>query len=215
MELNPDLAAIRKEYTLQSLDLADVASDPFDQFNSWMQAAIRSNLHEPTAMHLATANRAGIPSGRIVLLKNVDAGFVFFTNYNSRKGNELAENPNAAITFYWDLLERQVRIEGRIEKVDTALSDTYYNSRPELSRIGAWASPQSRIIGSREELEQKMQTFKNTFADKPIPRPENWGGYRLIPNWIEFWQGRRSRLHDRICYKLERPGEWDIIRLAP
>jgi pyridoxamine 5'-phosphate oxidase len=215
---NPPVAAaladLRKDYSLKTLDEADVDPDPLKQFGVWMVEAIHAQVPEPTAMTLATANRKGHPSGRIVLLKGVDPrGFVFFTNYESRKGRELAENPFAALTFMWKELERQVRIEGRVEKVTPEESGAYYATRPLGSRIGAWASPQSRAIENRAWLEKRWAELAAQYGENPA-LPGHWGGYRVIPEYLEFWQGRMSRLHDRIVYS--RLGNaWQIERLAP
>lgn len=211
-----DIAAIRKEYKLQSLDEQNVAPDPFKQFNIWWKEAVDSNIYEVNAMTLATADITGKPSARIVLLKGItDKGFLFFTNYESHKGKELSKNPQACLVFFWKELERQVRIEGLIEKVAAAESDEYFNSRPEGSKIGAWASPQSSVIESREILESKVILTEQKFAGKEIQRPAHWGGYILKPSLIEFWQGRPSRLHDRLQYSAQKNNDWKIERLAP
>jgi pyridoxamine 5'-phosphate oxidase len=181
-----------------------------------MQEAIQAKVHEANAMHLSTVDGSGRPSGRIVLLRGLDAGgFVFFTNYESKKGKQLLENPFVALTFFWPELERQVRIEGKIEKISANESDEYFFSRPRGNRLGAWASPQSQVIGSREELDRLTALLEAQYpGDTPIPRPAHWGGYRVVPELIEFWQGRASRLHDRIQYK-QLPSGWMIERLAP
>ena len=213
--MNDEISGIRKDYQLESLMESDVAKNPFEQFNKWWDDAINSKLDEVNAMTLATASPEGIPSARIVLLKSVtNEGFVFFTNYQSHKGKELAVNPNACLVFFWKELERQIRITGTVEKVSEADSDDYFNSRPEGSRIGAWASPQSHVIASREIIEHNTEKYKQQFADVGITRPPHWGGYIVKPTVIEFWQGRPSRLHDRIQYQHQNEG-WKIERLAP
>lgn len=209
-----DITALRKDYKLAALSEAGVEADPLKQFEKWFAEALRAQLPEPNAMTLATADREGRPSARIVLIKEVDAhGFVFFTNYQSRKGQDLAQNAYAALLFHWIDLERQVRIEGQVEKVNSEESEAYYRSRPLLSRIGAWASPQSQEIPDREFLEARMTHYQNEYGEQP-PRPPHWGGYRLLPEFFEFWQGRPSRLHDRLCYQKADAG-WLIQRLAP
>ncbi len=214
------LADLRQDYRLQSLDITDVANDPIEQFKKWFDEAVKSEILEPNAMTLATATPDGKPSARIVLLKGIDnQGFVFYTNYNSKKGAEMAANPYAALCFCWLELQRQIRIEGKIEKIDAAISDAYFQSRPVGSRIGAWASPQSQVIENRSIIEERESLYKKQFLTEgvenvEIPRPEYWGGYVLKPTMIEFWQGRSSRLHDRICYVFEN-GAWKIERLAP
>jgi pyridoxamine 5'-phosphate oxidase len=213
------IADLRKEYKLASLNEADVAADPFQQFEKWFNEALRAELPEPNAMTLATAavTAEGVvrPSARIVLIKGFDTrGFAFFTNYNSRKGQELAANSAASLLFYWIELERQVRIEGEVEKVEPEESEAYFGSRPLLSRIGAWASPQSEVIHDRPWLEERFVTMTEKFKDT-VPRPPHWGGYRLKPDIVEFWQGRPSRLHDRILYRLQPHGGWKIERLSP
>jgi pyridoxamine 5'-phosphate oxidase len=208
------LDELRKEYSRETLDERQVDRDPFVQFGQWMEEAIRAQALEPTAMTLSTVDARGRPSGRIVLLKGADPhGFVFFTNYGSRKGRDLAAHPVAALTLLWKELERQVRIEGRVEKVSLEESRAYYDTRPLGSRIGAWASPQSEVIESRAWLEKRWEDFTREHGEKP-PLPPHWGGYRVVPDHFEFWQGRRSRLHDRVAYDLEG-GTWKITRLAP
>ena len=208
------LADIRTDYKLASLDESDVAASPFAQFDKWFGEAIKAEVPEPNAMTLATCDAAGRPSARVVLIKGVDErGMVFFTNYQSHKGQDLAANNRAALLFFWPELERQIRIEGRVETVSAADSDEYYQSRPSLSRIGAWASPQSRMLSSRTELEARFAAFSAEHGENP-PRPAHWGGYRVVPAFFEFWQGRRSRLHDRICYRLS-DNKWKLERLAP
>ena len=214
--MNKNIADIRKDYQLQSLLETDVASNPFEQFNRWWDDAIKSELDEVNAMTLATASATGMPSARIVLLKSVSAdGFVFFTNYNSHKGKELEENPFACLVFFWKELERQIRITGTIEKVSAAESDEYFYSRPVGSRIGAWASPQSSIISSRETIETNIVKYEQEFGGTEITRPPHWGGYIVKPTLIEFWQGRPNRLHDRIQYSKLQDVIWNIERLAP
>lgn len=211
-----NIADLREDYRLKSLDFTHVTTHPFPQFETWFQEAITAQILEPNAMILATVANSK-PSARVVLLKGLTTeGFVFFTNYTSRKGVELAENPNAALCFNWLDLQRQVRIEGVVEKISEAESDAYFNSRPFSSRIGAWASPQSQIIPNRSILEENVvkltQKYENT---EGVPRPEHWGGYILLPTLIEFWQGRSSRLHDRIRYEKTDKGDWEMVRLAP
>jgi pyridoxamine 5'-phosphate oxidase len=208
-----DLSAIRTEYTLAALDEASVGDDPLSFFQKWFKEAKDAQLSEINAMTLATVDNAHKPHARIVLLKCLDTGFVFFTNYDSAKGQEVAANPHAAIVFFWKELERQVRIEGIITKVSDDESDVYYNSRPIGSRIGAWASPQSRVI-SRLALDENYKIYQSKFKDAAITRPQNWGGYRLIADRIEFWQGRSSRMHDRIAFTQSATG-WVKQRLAP
>ena len=208
------IAQLRKNYTFGQLSEAEVSPNPLDLFQVWFDQAIKAECPEPNSMTLATADAAGNPSARIVLLKGADStGFTFFTNYESQKGKELAARPHAALLFHWHELERQVRIKGSVERVSPAESDAYFHSRPAASRIGAWASPQSSEIPNREFLEEAEKRFVADFGNQP-PRPEHWGGYRLHPTEIEFWQGRPSRLHDRIHYQLDG-AQWRITRLAP
>jgi pyridoxamine 5'-phosphate oxidase len=211
-----NLADLRQDYKLRALEIEEVAADPILQFEQWFQEALNAALLEPNAMVLATATADGMPSARVVLLKGVDAqGFVFYTNYESQKGQELAANPKAALVFNWLELQRQIRIQGIVEKAEDCLSTHYYQSRPKSSQIGAWSSPQSQVIASRTILEQKEADLQAQYADtETLPRPPHWGGYRLRPTQIEFWQGRSSRLHDRIRYRLEN-GAWLVERLAP
>ena len=210
------IAAIRKEYKLESLHEKQIEEDPFKQFEKWWYEVMKSNIDEANAMTLATADKAGKPSARIVLLKGfTHEGFQFFTNYESHKGEELKQNPQACLVFFWKELERQVRIEGIVEKVSAAESDEYFNSRPAGSKIGAWASPQSKVIASREILEEKVSSIEKKFSGTEIERPGHWGGYILKPALIEFWQGRPSRLHDRILYTRIEKNKWKIERLAP
>ena len=210
------IADIRKDYKLQSLSEEDTSDNPLSQFEKWWKEALDSGVDEVNAMTLATASADGMPDARIVLLKGYDErGFTFFTNYHSAKGQQLLENPRACLVFFWKELERQIRISGLVEQVSDKESDEYFDSRPEGSRIGAWTSPQSQPIISREWLEQNEKKIQKEFAGEPIPRPEHWGGYRVKPTHIEFWQGRPSRLHDRISYSLQVKGNWNIQRLAP
>jgi pyridoxamine 5'-phosphate oxidase len=208
------IAQLRKNYTIGQLSETEVPADPMPLFQLWFDQAVKAACPEPNSMTLATADKAGNPSARIVLLKGADQnGFTFFTNYSSQKGKELAERPKAALLFHWHELERQVRISGTVERVPGSESDEYFHSRPAASRIGAWASPQSSAIPNREFLEEAEKRFKTEFGEAP-PRPDHWGGYRLRPSAIEFWQGRPSRLHDRIHYQLDG-GVWKVTRLAP
>jgi pyridoxamine 5'-phosphate oxidase len=206
----------RKEHRLFNLREEDLDRDPIRQFQSWLEEASLSQVPEVNAMALATATPDGRPSVRMLLLRGVDErGFTFFTNYESRKARELEANPSASMVFFWHDLERQVRVEGRVERVSAEESDRYFHSRPAGSRLGAWASPQSAVIPGRELLEVRFAELESQHAEGSIPRPENWGGYRLIPDSIEFWQGRPNRLHDRLRYTRRASGEWLIERLAP
>lgn len=210
------LAELRKSYTLGGLRRADLNPDPLAQFNRWMQQALDAQLLEPTAMTLATADKAGRPSARIVLLKGVDErGFLLFTNYESRKGRELMENPRAALVLYWAELERQVRITGTVAKAPLEESEKYFKSRPRGHRLGAWVSNQSEVIANREVLERRLAGIEAQYPGEEIPLPSYWGGYFLVPNDIEFWQGRADRLHDRFRYTKQPAGGWVIERLAP
>jgi pyridoxamine 5'-phosphate oxidase len=210
------IAEIRKEYTLHRLNELEVERDPIKQFEGWWTDAINSELPEVNAMTLATSSADGLPSARIVLLKGFsEAGFQFYTNYESFKGRQLLENPRACLVFFWKELERQVRITGLVEKLSSKNSDDYFNSRPPGSRIGAWASPQSEVIKNSEWLDQQVDHYKLRYSGDDIPRPPHWGGYLVRPVTIEFWQGRPNRLHDRLQYTLQENGGWIIERLAP
>ncbi|HMH21802.1 MAG TPA: pyridoxamine 5'-phosphate oxidase [Puia sp.] len=210
------IADIRKEYKLQSLSEKDALSDPFAQFGKWWDEALHADIAEINAMTLASASADGMPDARIVLLKGFDdRGFTFFTNYHSSKGQQLLENPRACLVFFWKELERQIRISGLSVGVSDKENDEYFNSRPEGSRIGAWASPQSEVIGDREWLEQNEKEVREQFRGKEVGRPPYWGGFRIKPTHIEFWQGRPNRLHDRIRYDLGKNGCWKMNRLAP
>jgi pyridoxamine 5'-phosphate oxidase len=215
--VDSSIADLRQNYTLAGLSETDVAADPIQQFQVWFQQALDANLIEPNAMTLATATPDGKPTARIVLLKGIsERGFVFYTNYESQKGQQLIANPYAALVFLWDKLERQVRIEGKVEQLQLEESEAYFHSRPRASQLGAWVSDQSRVIGDRDILEQKLTDLKAQYTeDTTIPLPPHWGGFRVIPNRIEFWQGRPSRLHDRLVYDLQTDGGWKIERLAP
>jgi pyridoxamine 5'-phosphate oxidase len=208
------IADIRKDYQLAALDEQATGDDPFAFFHKWFNEAVEADASEVNAMTLATATVSGIPHARIVLLKGLDEkGFVFFTNYTSEKGRDIQENPNVSLVFFWKELERQVCIEGIAEKVNAEESDTYFQSRPEGSRLGAWSSPQSQIINDRTVLDENYTRYEKEFGHA-IPRPPHWGGYRVIPQSIEFWQGRSSRMHDRILFRKEN-NNWTKVRLAP
>ena len=210
-----NISAIRKDYSLKTLEISSLNTDPLQQFKVWLQEAINAEALEVNAMTLATIGLDGVPSGRIVLLKEVDTGFVFYTNYESQKGKEIENNPVCSLTFFWPELERQVRIKGKIEKVSAQESDEYFLSRPVGSQIGAWTSPQSQKISSREELLSRQAEIEKQFENSPITRPPHWGGYRVIPSTVEFWQGRPSRLHDRVRYQASGSGNWELSILAP
>jgi len=198
------------------LDEVSADPSPLSQFSRWYNEAADGQLHEPGAMTLATAQLDGTPSARIVLLRGFDnRGFEFYTNYQSRKGDELAANPRAALVLYWEALQRQIRIEGRVEKVSSEESDAYFQKRPFGHRLGALISPQSRLIPGRAFLEKRLEQLMQEFTGKEVPRPPNWGGYRVVPHTIEFWQGRPNRLHDRLRYRQAEDGSWTIERLAP
>lgn len=216
MRVTTDLTGIRKDYRLQSLLEKDVDDDPIKQFEIWWQQATESGIDEPNAMTLATSSTSGKPSARIVLLKGIkEDGFVFFTNYDSRKGKQIKDNPYVSLVFFWKELERQVSIEGGIKKISDEESDEYFSTRPPESRIGAWSSPQSEVIQNREVLEKNVSDYTSRFKSQNIPRPPNWGGYIVKPNLVEFWQGRPGRLHDRLQYTINEKAYWKIERLAP
>lgn len=210
-----DLFELRRDFTLKTLNEKDIPQTPIPLFEQWLEEAIEAKALEPNAMNIATATSEGKISSRTVLLKQVtDEGFIFFTNYDSKKGKQIEQNKYCALTFVWHELERQVRIEGIIEKTSDTVSDRYFESRPEKSKLGAWASPQSEVLLNREYLENLIANFETKFSNKEITRPSNWGGYIITPYLIEFWQGRSSRLHDRVQYTLEK-NNWKIERLAP
>lgn len=213
--LSDTIEGLRTEFTRSVLDKAHLAPDPVVQFGAWLDQAIRADVHEPNAMTLATCNAAGRPTARIVLCRGFDTrGFVFFTNYNSRKGQDLAENNAASLNFFWPELQRQLRIDGHVAKLTAEESDAYFASRPRGSQLGAWASMQSQVIASRAVLETDFKSEMDRFQKLDVERPPYWGGYRLAPASIEFWQGRESRLHDRLRYRRE-DGAWIIERLSP
>ncbi|MGH7496096.1 MAG: pyridoxamine 5'-phosphate oxidase [bacterium] len=214
--MNIDIAQMRKEYLQRALLENEVDLDPIVQFQKWFADAVAANLPEPEAMTLATCTTAGKPSARIVLLKGCDQqGFIFFTNYNSRKGHELSQNAFAALVFWWVALERQIRIEGRVEEISAEESDRYFRTRPRGSQLGAWVSQQSQVAEGREIIEARLRELEKEFDNREVPRPPHWGGFRLIPEAIEFWQGRPNRLHDRLRYHKGENGEWTIKRLWP
>ncbi|MGX5818288.1 pyridoxamine 5'-phosphate oxidase [Chitinophaga lutea] len=214
--INQKIADIRQDYRLAALNEREAAAGPLQQFAHWWEEVIKSGIDEPNAMTLATSTPEGRPSARIVLLKSFDEqGFLFFTNYDSRKGQELAANPYVTLLFFWKELERQVRIEGVVSKAPASVSDEYFNSRPLGSRIGAIASPQSQVIGGREVLEEKVRQLEAAYLQHAPERPDHWGGYVVKPEAVEFWQGRSSRLHDRLRYARQQDGQWKIERLAP
>ncbi len=206
----------RKEYTHGALNEADVKTDPITQFEGWFHDAVHANLKLPDAMTLATVSPEGIPDARIVLLKAVNPeGFVFYTNFMSPKGDQLEQNPNAALVFWWPEFERQVRVRGHLQKTDDKVADTYFATRPRSAQLGAWASPQSMVIADRNMLDDNMAQMEQRFAGKDVPRPSHWGGFCLTPLTIEFWQGRENRLHDRLFFRRDDAGTWHMSRLAP
>lgn len=210
------LADLRKDYSLAGLAEKDLARDPFRQFDKWFQEAEGAKIAEPNAMTLATASRDGAPSARTVLLKGVDGrGFVFYTHYNSRKGRDLEANARAALLFPWIALERQVFVEGTVAKVSREESEAYFHSRPLASQLSAWVSQQGSVISGRKLLEDSMKELEKKYAGGVVPLPPHWGGYRVTPETVEFWQGRRSRLHDRLRYRRGADGDWMVERLAP
>lgn len=216
MPMTPNIADIRNEYIKHNLNKDCVEKHPVDQFKLWFKEAMKANVSEVNAMTLSTVTIDNKPTGRIVLLKGVDNGrFIFYTNYRSQKGIELDANPFASLTIFWAELERQVRIEGKVERVSSEISDAYFSSRPKGSQIGAVTSPQSTPIANREILEKRALQIEEQYKNTPVPRPAQWGGYGVIPRRIEFWQGRASRLHDRIVYELNENQEWNTVRLAP
>jgi len=215
MQERKSIKNLRREYKLNKLSEETVHKNPFNQFEKWFEEVLKVGLIEPNAMILATADDKAKPSVRVVLLKGLSKkGFTFFTNYRSRKGKSLSKNSSASLLFFWAELERQVRVEGKIKKVFRAESQKYFNTRPIESRLAAWASSQSEVIPDRDYLEKRFQKFEKQFKGKKIPMPQNWGGFILVPEYFEFWQGRESRLHDRICYKKVNK-KWKIFRLAP
>lgn len=214
--MNPEIANLRKDYALNSLTESEADCDPFKQFQIWFDHAVAAGLPEPNAMTLATVTSDGLPNARMVLLKGIDdQGFRFYTNYESQKGQDLAHNPHAALVFWWGTLERQIRIQGRVEKLSDGESDRYFHSRPFGSQVGALVSQQSQVIPNRDVLEQRLEELTQKYIGQTISRPPYWGGYRVIPHTIEFWQGRPSRLHDRLRYRLQADQSWKIDRLSP
>lgn len=210
------VADLRVNYTRAGLNEADLPSDPLDLFQTWLAEAIAAELTEPNGMTLATTDQRGYPCARIVLLKGVDSrGFVFYTNYNSDKSQQLLHNPQAALVFWWAELERQVRVEGRVTKVSPQESDAYFQSRPRGSQVGAWVSNQSQVISDRQVLTTRLADLTEKYANQSIPRPNHWGGWRVVPDVIEFWQGRPNRLHDRLRYRLVSSDNWRRERLSP
>ncbi len=211
-----DIDHIRQEYALRGLNRSELAESPIQMFDQWFGDALAAKVPEPNAMTLSTVRGSGRPSSRIVLLKGVDVrGFSFFTNYNSGKGKELEALPFAALTFFWPAMERQVRVEGRVEKVSRDESLEYFSKRPRGAQVGAWASDQSSVVPDREHLDARMKEFEERFDEGGVPLPDHWGGYRVVPDLVEFWQGRPNRLHDRFRFTLEKANDWKIERLSP
>ena len=216
MRAERDIADLRKEYIRGGLKEDHAHPNPIDQFRKWFEEALAANLHEPNAMTLATASSDGRPSARVVLLKGFDErGLVFYTNYEGRKARDLEENPYCALIFYWGELERQVRVEGSVSRVSGEESDEYYRSRPRGSQLSAWTSEQSRPVAGRDALEERLRRLEDEYEKRDVPRPPFWGGYRVEPEAIEFWQGRENRLHDRLLYRCSGDGRWSIKRLQP
>lgn len=218
MSATPELDALRRSLQERGMRRSDLAADPLEQFRGWFDEAVEAGLHEPEAMIVSSVGPDGLPSSRYVLLKGLDHGFVFFTNFDSRKGHELDTVPKAAICFPWHVLSRQVRVAGPVERVSDAESDEYFASRPRGSQIGAWASAQSEVLADRAELEVRTADTETRFADVEVPRPPHWGGYRIVPLELEVWQGRPNRLHDRFRYARDPNdpgGDWSLDRLSP
>ncbi len=216
MSIEEHIRKSRRDYSREPLDESMVDPDPFRQFEIWFESAIKAGVPDPHAMVVATVSRAGNPSARVVLLRGFERnGFVFYTNYQSHKGSDLLQNPNVAAVFFWSEIDRQIRIEGQVEKVAPEESDKYFHSRPRESQMSAWASDQSKVVVNRAELDKSFEKYEEQFAGGPVPRPDKWGGFRMIPTTFEFWQGRPNRMHDRILYELNSTGRWEIKRLAP
>ncbi|NET55887.1 MAG: pyridoxamine 5'-phosphate oxidase [Symploca sp. SIO2E6] len=214
--MGTSIADLRRDYSYEVLSETNADVLPFRQFQTWFNQALAAGLPDPNAMTVATAGSDGKPSARIVLLKDYDErGFVFYTNYKSHKGQQLLENPWGALVFWWPQLERQVRIEGRVEQVSPRESDAYYQSRPQASQLAAWASDQSQVVDNRQVLDQRLQQLQEEYEGKEVTRPPHWGGFRVVPVEIEFWQGRPNRLHDRLLYRLSENGSWEMVRLSP